>query len=63
MGGACIRHGINDKCVQIHCLKAGDHSEDLDVEGIIILEWTLGNYGEMWIGFMWLRLGTSSGLL
>jgi hypothetical protein len=38
-------------------LKGRDHLEDL---GICIL----GKYGlGMWIGFIWLRIGTSGGLL
>jgi hypothetical protein len=41
-----------------------DHSEDLGVDEIIIFEWMLDKYvGKMWIGFMWLRIGTSDGLL
>jgi hypothetical protein len=34
-------------------LKGRDHSEDLDVDGKIILEWILGKEdGGMWTGFI-----------
>jgi hypothetical protein len=36
-------------------LKERDQSEDLDIGGRIILEWTLGKYSRnVWTGFMWL---------
>jgi hypothetical protein len=45
-------------------LKEEDHSEDLDVDGRIILKWILGKLGgKLWTGFIWLRLGFSDGLL
>jgi hypothetical protein len=41
-----------------------DHSEDLDVDGKVILEWILGKWGgKVWIGFICLRIGTTGGLL
>jgi hypothetical protein len=44
--------------------KGRDHSEDLGVDGRIILEWILGKGGgKEWTGFMWLRIGTSIGIL
>jgi len=44
--------------------KGRDHSEDLGVEGKIILEWILGRQGrKVWTGCMWLRIGSSGGLL
>jgi hypothetical protein len=40
-----------------------DHLEDLGVDGKI-LEWILGKEGgKVWAGFIWLRIGTSCGLL
>jgi hypothetical protein len=40
-----------------------DHSEDLDIDRRIILEWILGKWGErLWTGFIWLRIGTSARL-
>jgi hypothetical protein len=41
-----------------------NHSEDLDVDGKIILEWILGGKGgEVWTEFIWPRIWTSGGLL
>jgi len=41
-----------------------DHSEELGVDGKIILEWILVKKGgKVWTGFIWLRAGTSGGLL
>jgi hypothetical protein len=43
-------------------LKGRDHSEDLGVDGRIILEWILGKYnGRVWTRVFWLRTGTSGG--
>jgi hypothetical protein len=43
-------------------LKGKDHSEDLDVDGKIILEWILGKYGgQVWTRCIWLRRRTSGG--
>jgi hypothetical protein len=45
-------------------LKGKDNSEELDVEGTIMLEWILGIQGRnMWTEFIWLWVGTSGGLL
>jgi hypothetical protein len=40
-------------------VKEGDHFEVLDVRGKIILKWDAGRC----TGFIWLRIGTSGGLL
>jgi len=42
-----------------------DHSEDMGVDGnIILLEWMLGKQGgKMWTGLIWLMIGTSGMLL
>jgi hypothetical protein len=38
--------------------------EDLGVDEKIILEWVLGKQGgKVWARFIWLRIGTSGGLL
>jgi hypothetical protein len=45
-------------------MKGRDHSENLDVDGKIILEWIIGKYGgKVWTGFIWLSMWTSGGLL
>jgi hypothetical protein len=46
-------------------LKAANYSEDVDINGsIIILEWILGKWsGNVWIGCICHRIGTSGGLL
>jgi len=45
-------------------VKGPAHSEDLGIDGIIILEWILGAYvGRMWTGCICLKTGTSGGLL
>jgi hypothetical protein len=44
--------------------KGREHSEDLGIDGKIILELILGKQGgKVWTGCIWLRIGTSSGLL
>jgi hypothetical protein len=43
-------------------LKGRVHSEDLGVDGKIMLEWLLRN-GRAWTGCIWLRIGTSGGFL
>jgi hypothetical protein len=44
--------------------KEGDHSEDLDVSVWIILRWILERYDvAVWAKLIWLRIGTSGGLL
>jgi hypothetical protein len=45
-------------------LKGRDHLKDLGIDSKIILEQILGKRGwGVWTGFMWLRIGTSGGLL
>jgi hypothetical protein len=44
--------------------KERDHWEDQDVSGWTILKWILERYdGIVWIGYIWLRIGTSGRLL
>jgi len=45
-------------------LKGNVHSTDLGVDGRIILEWILREWGGVaWTGFVWPRMGASGGLL
>jgi hypothetical protein len=45
-------------------MKVGDHSEDLCVDGRIILKLILGQwFWSVWIGLIWLGIGTGGGLL
>jgi hypothetical protein len=45
-------------------LKARDHLKNAEVDRRIILEWILGKWsGKVSTGFIWLRIGTSGGLL
>jgi hypothetical protein len=42
----------------------GRDSEDLIIDGRIILEWILRKEGgRIWTGFIWLWIGTNGGLL
>jgi hypothetical protein len=44
--------------------KERDHWEDQGVGGWTILKWILERQDEMlWFGLIWLRIGTSGGLL
>jgi hypothetical protein len=48
----------------LEILKETDHSEDLGVDGRIILECFLEKWGgKLWIGYIWLMIGTSGGFL
>jgi len=45
-------------------LNGTDHAEEMGVDGKIILEWICRKQGgRVWSGFIWLRIGTSGGLL
>jgi hypothetical protein len=45
-------------------MKEGDHFEDSGIGGTIILTWKSRKQGaKMWIGFIWLKIGTGCGLL
>jgi hypothetical protein len=54
-----------EMCIEFYLesLKGRDISEDLRIDGRVIIKWILGNWGsKVWIGFVWLVLGTSGGL-
>jgi hypothetical protein len=45
-------------------LKGRDHLEDMGLDEKMILEWILEKQGgKGWTGVIWLRIGTSGGLL
>jgi hypothetical protein len=45
-------------------LKGRGHLENLGIDDRLILEWILGKYGwKVWTGCIWLRIGTSGGIL
>jgi hypothetical protein len=43
--------------------KERDHYEDLDVGGRVVLRWIIEKYDVVPFEFIWLRIGTGSGLL
>ena len=44
--------------------REGDHLEDLEMEGRIILKWAPNKWeGKAWSELIWLRIGTGCGLL
>jgi hypothetical protein len=48
----------------LEILKRKDHVEDLGFTSDHNIEWMLGKYGgKVWTGCIWLRIGTSGGLL
>jgi hypothetical protein len=48
----------------LESLKGRNRSEDLGVDGRRKIKCILGKYSwRVWIGFMWLRIGTTDGLL
>jgi len=59
--GHVARRG-HKKYIQSENQKGRDHSDDLGLDRMIILEWIL-NIGRVWTEFIWLRKGTSGGPL
>jgi len=54
---------VHTKCWSKN-LKGRDHSEDSGVDGKKIFEWILEEQtGKLWMGFIWLWIETSGGLL
>jgi hypothetical protein len=49
--------------VRLQRLKGIDHSEDLRIDGRVILELILRKKVVRRMGWMWFRIGTSGGLL
>jgi hypothetical protein len=44
--------------------KETDHWEKIEADGKIILKWNFEEQNEVvWSGFIWLRIGTSGGLM
>jgi hypothetical protein len=44
-------------------LKESDHLEDLGLDGRMIIKFDVKQNGIAWTGLIWLRTGTSGGLL
>jgi hypothetical protein len=62
MSGAYSTHGGDEKYIQNFGLET--RKEGLGGDGRIILKWIISKLGEsIWIGFIWLNVGTVSGLL
>jgi hypothetical protein len=64
MGGAYSTHGeMRNAYLLVGKPKGKNSSEDLCIDGMIILKRILRKQGEGIIGFIWHRIGTGSGLL
>jgi hypothetical protein len=60
----CPTPKLEDNPFWMESLKGRDHSQDLGIDGRKMLKWILGKYGlGVWIGFIWLKIGTGGGLL
>ena len=66
IGGACSTYGGQEVHTEIwwRDLKERDRSEDVGVDGRVILKWTFKKSdGEAWTGLIWLRIRTVGGHL
>jgi hypothetical protein len=66
MSRACSTNGERKGLyrVLVGNLREGDHLEDPDIDGRIILRWIFRRWDlEAWTGSMWLRIGTGGGHL
>jgi hypothetical protein len=55
---------LSPMLIWFESLKERDHSEDLGIDGRIILRMILRKYSlRFWIGFIWLKIMTGGGLL
>jgi hypothetical protein len=66
MGGVCGMHGRDVKAHRILVKKHEGRKYFIDVrtDRTVILQLILEDWGmRMWIGFIWLRLGSNGGLL
>jgi hypothetical protein len=64
MGETCTTHGGDDTRFWLGNLKGRDHSEDLGIDGKIILEWIIERWGQkLSTALIWFRIGASGGLL
>jgi hypothetical protein len=64
MAGSCITNGEKRNAYRWESQREGDHWEDQDIGGWIILGWILERRdGVMWTGLVWLRKGTGGELL
>jgi hypothetical protein len=53
MREACRTHEMRNAVFRLENAKERDHSEDIDVDGKIMLEWILGKWGaKVWTGYM-----------
>jgi hypothetical protein len=65
MGGACSTYGGEERCMQGVLwgnVSERGHSEDIGVDGQLILRWIFRKWDGAWTGLIWLRIGISGEL-